>query len=127
MEDYKQAIANLDFSLIPFEDLPMDVGEKVNTIIDAFESSKDDIILSLPLNIKIIYLIGEFESAILNDGLLSVFCNSNLIEIMRLREAIVQIHSEKLLKLFDRAKSLFEKEYTFKPNTSFIHEHPAED
>ena len=127
MENYKEQVSKLEFDNIPFEDLPVAVGEKVNEIIMKFPEYENDIINALVPKIKIVYLIGELESSILNDGLLSVFYNSNLNEIMRIREAIEQTKSKKLLNLFDKAKSLFEKEYTFKSDTNFVSENPDTD
>ena len=127
MENYKEVLAKLDFSNVLFEDLPVEVGEKVNEIIHRFWKFRDEIINTLPENIQIVYLVGEFESAILNDGLLSVFCNNNLNEILRFRNAVEKTNSKKLLKLFDEAKSLIEKKYTLKPNTSFTEEYPDND
>ena len=124
MESYKETLSKLDFSNVPFEDLPVEVGEKVNEIILNFYEFRDEIINALPENIQIVYLVGEFESAILNDGLLSVFCNNDLKEILRFRNAIEKTNSKKLLKLFDEAKTLVEKKYTLKPDTSFTDEHP---
>jgi len=127
MESYKEALSKLDFSNVPFEDLPVEVGEKVNEIILKFYEFRDEIINALPENIQIVYLVGEFESAILNDGLLYVFCNNDLKEVLRFRNAIEQTNSKKLLKLFDDAKSLVEKKYTLKPDTNFTEEYPDDD
>ena len=127
MENYKDLVSKLDFSNVLFEDLPMEVGDKVNEIVIKFFDNREQIVNLLPENIKIVYLIGEFESAILNDGLFSVFYNSSLEEIIQTREAIEKTNSTKLLKLFDNAKSLFEKEYTLKSDTSFVSENPDED
>ena len=92
-----------------------------------FWEFRDEIINLLPENIQIVYLVGEFESTILNDGLLSVFCNNDLNEILRFRNAIEKTNSKKLLKLFDEAKSLVEKKYTIKSDTNFVEEYPDED
>ncbi len=127
MKNYKNILSKLDFNNIPFEDIPEKVGNKVDDIILKFFDFRDEIIDSLPENIKIVYLVGEFESAILNDGLLSVFYNNNLNEIMRFRSAIEKTNSKKLLNLFDEAKSLVERKYTLKSNINFVEEHPIDD
>jgi len=127
MQNYKEALSKLDFSNIPFEDLPVEVGEKVNEIILKFWEFRDEIINTLPENIQIVYLVGEFESAKLYDGLLSVFYNNNLNEILRFRTAIEKSNSQKLLKLFDEAKSLVEKTYALKPDKSFAEEYSNSD
>jgi hypothetical protein len=127
MNNYKELVLKLDFSNVHFEDLPVEVGEKINEIVVRFFDNREQIIDLLPENIRIVYLIGEFESAILNDGLFSVFYNSSLQEIIQIREAIEKTNSTKLLKLFDKAKSLFENEYVLKSNTTFVSENPNED
>ena len=127
MESYKEALSKLDFSNVSFDDLPVEAGEKVNEIVLNFWEFREDIINALPENIQIVYLVGEFESAIFNDGLLSVFCNNDLNEVLRFRNAIEKTNSKKLLKLFDEAKSLIEKKYTLKPDTSFTEEYPDHD
>ena len=127
MQNYKEALSKLDFSNIPFEDLPVEVGEKVNEIILKFWEFRDEIINTLSENIQIVYLVGEFESAKLYDGLLSVFYNNNLNEILRFRTAIEKSNSQKLLKLFDEAKSLVEKTYALKPDKSFAEEYSNSD
>ena len=127
MENYKEALSKLDFSNISFDDLPVEVGEKVNDIIVKFAEFRNDIINFLPENVQIVYLVGELESAILNDALLSVFYNNDLNEVLLFRNAIVKTNSKKLLKLFDEAKSLVEKKYTLKPDISFTEEYPDSD
>jgi hypothetical protein len=127
MENYKELVSKLDFSNVLFEDLPVEVGDKVNEIIIKFFDNREQVVNLLPENIKVVYLIGELESAILNDGLFSVFYNSSLEEIIHTREVIEKTNSTKLLKLFDKAKSLFEKEFVLKSDTNFISENPDED
>ena len=127
MENYKELVLKLDFSNVSFDDLPMEVGDKVNEIVMNFFDNREQIVNFLPENIKVVYLIGELESAILNDGLFSIFYNSSLEEIIQTREAIEKTNSTKLLKLFDNAKSLFEKEYLLKSDINFVSENPDKD
>lgn len=126
-ENYKDALSKLDFSDISFEDMPVEVGDKVNNIILKFGEFRDEIINSLPENVKTIYLVGEFESAILCDGLLPIFYNNNLSEIMRFRTAVEKTGSKKLLNLFDEAKSLVEEKYILKSDINFVDEFPDKD
>ncbi|MDL2243339.1 hypothetical protein LJB84_00640 [Bacteroidales bacterium OttesenSCG-928-J19] len=125
--NYKEAITKLNFDNVSFEELPVKVGEKINDIITEYLEFSDEIIENLPDNIKLVYLIGELESAILYDGLLSIFYNNTLKEIERYEKAIQKTESKKLLQLFLKAKALVSKEYTLKQDKTFLEAFPDKD
>ncbi|MFN8436179.1 MAG: hypothetical protein U0V72_00970 [Cytophagales bacterium] len=124
MEDYKLELEKLDFSNIPFIELPSIVEEKIDEILLKYIEYKDDIIESLPQNIKTVYLIVALEQFMNYSGLLSIFMNLNLKEILFLRTGIIESKCEQLLNLFDEAKQLVESKVALSEKYNFLEENP---
>jgi hypothetical protein len=113
-QSYQNAVESLNFAGISLTELPQEVGSSVNKLIIAFPDSEDQIIQLLPDAIRLFYLIGELESVIANDGLLSIFINYDKNQV-------------DYLSLFRKARSLTESKYQLKVGISLADDLPEAD
>ncbi|WP_020597841.1 DMP19 family protein [Spirosoma panaciterrae] len=124
---YQDAIKNLDFANVEFIELPNEVASRINGLIATFPDNEDQIIQLLPDAIRLVYLIGELESVIGNDGLLAIFINYDKIQVNRFETAVEQSGHKKYLSLFRKARSLAESKYQLKAGINLADDLPDAD
>ncbi|MBN8826288.1 MULTISPECIES: hypothetical protein [unclassified Spirosoma] len=124
---YQDAIKNLDFANVVLTELPNEVGSRINDLIATFPDKEDQIIELLPYTIRLVYVIGELESVIGNDGLLSIFINYDKNQVDRFETAVEQSSHKKYLSLFKKARSLAESKYQLKDGINLADDLPEAD